>query len=1067
MSDNQELLSAEQREYYENETGKKLPDGATWGSLTGEQKAILSDALAPKTTETAEFSDKFKEKEQDGAYVENKSPMSLEEAVTKSQDKELYNANPNELAEMSNVLREATINGNDDAAKSYIAVRNAMNEKLQAYANGEIETPIEWAGGMQAMLRAAKENLPEQAPYKEEPIVALDKEQAKAIVANEEKSLGEMDLKSLAALKLAQTNNPQEIDNERINNAIKFKLSEIAEMKQSEQLNKEDFAAVQVLLETAPVSMKTDSAGKDFEIFKSVENKLYTSRQEVNKPIEEPQMGELAAHCEKKLQEFTDTYDKEHGLWLMDSQDAERVSENIEAMSTMGLDALDKQEYKEEPVKPMSREDAEKAMVELRNGKEFDVKELASLSAANAFGTTGPDYETLQKAIVGKLSSLNKKLPAEDLSSVDFLLEQSTHYPESMFPNKNYKKAKSTLLKNREEQKKITKPKYPEMEDAVALVDNLEFTNGLGLFGKKKAKDNDDLKAQFVESIRLQTMQSMAGSKDTPINPEEFNKEFAANIVAEVGRLSGVQTVVDGKTQSIDNFAKGKKIKVSKDTLTGYLAEQSNARDGFAHRLETKVGKKNKGVETLRNLSKKLDARMPAKSFSLLKSLGKSAAWSGAYYVAGATMGPAGVALVATASLANQAIKLRKEYKKQKAEMAKKGKKLKLTSFLKKNKMAIAGAALTALGAATAGLTAAEIPQSIVQSLQEAKTASGITLGVANTVKSFRDARKSGAGIGKAILSASAAGISTGWAIIAGQNHHDANSEVSTPTTEAPQPMLDRDHDGISDYIDRDGGDGWANVVEKEQEPPVQSQEIQKEPETPKVQQEPTVKQEPVVQNIPEPEKVQEMPEALKQPLEQPSLASMVQQDENRIVIDPHSHKIVEFSLDEQGNVHTQGAENISGSNELHDAIVNKVVSGNIGNLDEKEVAFVEKHTSQEVAQDILRADAMSRPMEETQTTLAPTLQAQEDIKLNKIQVSPEEAKQIRAEAMEKPMEAPKTSVTAALSTQEKMAALRGGISVTEAQEAKISTHTPSAEKTPTATNAQIGAWKRNSTLGY
>lgn len=1026
MSDNQELLSAEQREYYENETGKKLPDGATWDSLTGEQKAILSDALAPKSAVASEFSDKFKEKEQDGAYVENKSPMSLEEALAKSQDKELYNANPNELAEISNVLREATINGNDEATKSYLAVRNAMHEKLQAYANGEIETPIEWAGGMQAMLREAKENLPEKAPYKEEPIVAMDTEQAKSLVADKEKSLGEMDLQSLASLKLAQTNNPQEIDNERINQAIKFKLSEIAEMKQSESLNKEYFAAVQVLLETAPISMKTDSASKDFEIFKSVENKLYTSRQEVNKPIEEPQMGDLVSKCEEKLQEFTDNYDKEHGLWMMTSQDAERVSENIEAMSSMGLDALDKQEYKEEPVKPMSREDAEKAMVELRNGKEFDVKDLASLSAANAFGTTGPDYETLQKAIVNKLSSLDKKLPAEDLGSIGYLLEQSTHYPESMFPNKNYKKAKSTLLKNREEQQKITKPKHPEMEDAVALIDNLEFTDNLGFWVRRKAKDNDELKAQFVESIRLQTMQNLASSKDTPINPEEFNKEFAANIVAEVGRLAGVQTVVDGKTQSIDNFAKGKKIKIGKKTLTGYLAEQSNARDGFAHRLETKVGKKNKGVETLRGLGKKLDARMPS-TFLMLKSIGKSAAWSGAYYVAGATMGPAGVALVATASLANQAIKLRKEYKKQKEEMAKKGKKLKLKSFLKKNKMAIAGAALTALGAATAGLTAAEIPQSIVQSLQEAKATSGIALGAANTIRSFRTARKNGASMGKALLSAGIAGASTAWAVIAGQNH-DTTPEVSAPVTEESQPMIDRDNDGISDYIDRDGGEGWANVVEKEQEAPIQNQEIQKEPETPKVQQEPVVKQEQVVQNTPEPEKASEMQEALKQPIERPSLSSMVQQEEHRMVIDPHSHRIVEFSLDKQGTVHTHNTEHISGSNELHDSIVNNVVNAarDRGVLTTDETAFVEKHISQEVGSEIINKYSLDTAATET-----------------------------------------KTSVTAALSTQEKMAALRSGQTVEDATKAANSVTTELTAQNITQPKAPLNIAQIKSGGGY
>ena len=400
-------------------------------------------------------------------------------------------------------------------------------------------------------------------------------------------------------------------------------------------------------------------------------------------------------------------------------------------------------------------------------------------------------------------------------------------------------------------------------------------------------------------------------------------------------------------------------------------------------------------------------------------------------------MGPAGIALVATASLANQAIKLRKEYKKQKEEMAKKGKILKVKSFLKDNKMALAGAALTALGAATAGLAAVEMPQAIVQSLQQAKATSGIALGAASSIKAFRDTRKNGGSVLKSLGSASFAAASTAWAIIAGQNQHDANvevpnnPEVSTPVVEEPQPMLDRDNDGISDYIDRDGGEGWANTPEKEVEPPVQQEpEVKREPEAPIVQQEPEVKQEPVVEKAPE------MPEALRQPLEKPSLASMVQQEDHRMVIDPHSHKLVEFSLDEQGNVHTHSAD-IVGSKELHDAVVTNVLSDTKdgGILDNNEVAFVEKHTSQETAEVLL--DRNNQRIEAQQGVPGATL------------------------------ELPQTSLTDALppeeknptlSAHEKLTALRGGQTVDDATNAKASVGQPkimaeNITKTPTIPN--------------
>lgn len=998
MADESNVLTQEQRDYYENETGKPLPEGATWDSLDGEQKAVLSDVYAPQTAEAQAHADKFKEPEQEAAVIEQKEPMKLEDAIKAADGKELYNLPPAELAEMNDVLRTAAAEGNEDAVLGYGKVRLAMEEKMQAYANGEIETPIEWADGMQTMLRAAKERLPEKEPYKEEPITGMHNVTAQNISNDKDNDLSELSLHDLAALKVEMDKNPEGFDKQRVDEAVGRRLNDIAAMGKNDFIKKEDLAAAQVLLDAIPMSNRRESAGKAFEIFTKVESKLYDSRKVVNGTFDEPRIAELAEACEGKLKEFTETYDREHGLSMLTSEDAERVSENIAAMSAMGKDALEKAEYKEEPVKPMSREEAEKAMAELRQGKDFDMKTLASLSASNAFGTMGPDYEALEKAIADKLTKTGKEVPADELGSMDFLLEKASHLPESMFPAKTYEKAKGILDKNRKEAQKNPKPKHPEMADAMALFDNLEITDGVKMTGKAKSKDNDELKAQLLESIRLQTMESMAGTNPGPIDPAEFNKEFAANIVAEVGRLAGVESVIAGGSKAIEDYTKGHKLQVGKGALMGYMAAQSEAREGFAARLESKVGKGNAGVKALREQGKELDTKVaanaPAKQYAMLKSLAKTAAWSGAYYVAGAAMGPAGVAVVATASLANQALKLRKEYKKQKEEMAKKGKKLKLWSFLKNNKMALAGAAMTALGAATAGLASAELAPELVKSLTNAKATSGIALGVGSAIKAFKDVRKAGGSMWKAMGAASVACAGTAWAVIAGQTSHDATTTVDStvaadvpheapamvdennngisdyierPAEQQTPPMVDKDNDGISDYIDRDGGEGWANEPEKpavEQEAPVQ--------ETPA--------QEPVAQQEPE-----ERPEWASQPLEagtitgleteQPEIAGIneelqaqVEQNKTYAVEDPNSGKIVEFSLSENGVIQTHNAEEIGlvGSEQLHSAIAERV-GQEAGHFSDRELAFLEKNLSDEQYSDVMLADAQIRAEQDAQ----------------------------------------------------------------------------------------------------
>lgn len=1092
MADESNVLTQEQRDFYENETGKPLPEGATWDSLDGEQKAVLSDVYAPKSAEAEEYAGKFKEPEQEAAVIEQKEPIKLEDAINAANGKELYNLPPAELAEMNDVLRTAAAEGNEAAVLGYGKVRLAMEEKMQAYANGEIETPIEWAGGMQTMLRAAKERLPEKEPYQEEPITGMHTVTAQNISNDKDKNLDELSLRDLAALKVEMDKNPEGFDKQRVDEAVGHRLNKLASMEKNDFIAKEDLAAAQVLLDAIPMSNRRESAGKAFEVFTKVESKLYDSRKVVNGTFDEPRIAELAEACEGKLKEFTEAYDKEHGLSMLTSEDAERVSENIAAMSEMGKDALEKAEYKEEPVKPMSKDEAEKAMAELRQGKDFDMKTLASLSASNAFGTMGPDAEALEKAIVAKLTKVGKEVPADELGSMDFLLEKASRMPESMFPSKKYEKAKGILDKNRKEAQKNPKPKHPEMADAMALFDNLEITDGVKMTGKAKSKDNDELKAQLLESIRLQTMESMAGTKPGPIDPAEFNKEFAANIVAEVGRLAGVESVIAGGSKAIEDYAKDHKLKVSKSALLGYQAAQSEARVGFASRLESKVGKGNAGVAKLREQGKSLDDKIaknaPSKQYAMLKSLAKTAAWSGAYYAAGAAFGPAGVAVVATASLANQALKLRKEYKKQKEEMAKKGKKLKLWSFLKNNKMALAGAAMTALGAATAGMAAVDLAPEVVKSLTNAKATSGIALGVGSTIKAFKDVRKAGGSVWKAMGAAGIAGAGTAWAVIAGQTSHEATTTtvdstvsevppmvdennngisdyIERPAEQQTPPMLDKDNDGISDYIDRDGGEGWANEPEKpavEQEAQVQEVQVQE------AQVQETPSQEPVVQQEPE-----ERPDWASQPLEAGAIAGLeteqpdisgineqmqAQAEANKTygVQDPVSGKTVEFSLGENGEIRTHNAEEIGlvGSKELHGAIAERI-GQEAGHFSDRELAFLEKNLSGEQYSDVMLADAQIRAEQDAQLfaqEAEKTLGNQQDVHTAEQPVAdnqPAAAGKPDVEKLNEELQAMVHGDKAAeqqpqeLSRAEKLEALRQGKSVEEATAAKVTPKEP------------------------
>lgn len=342
-------------------------------------------------------------------------------------------------------------------------------------------------------------------------------------------------------------------------------------------------------------------------------------------------------------------------------------------------------------------------------------------------------------------------LEHKDFKNFEYLLNAVKASPQAL--KDSVIKNKEQLLADARAAYKLQAPvKDKEFQDIYNVLNSLQIKGELKAFGRKtvdqNTKDSDlDL---FREQIRRETEIYLANTSRNGISTEDFKQEYADRLRNNLVQLVYADKVSKGLISEKDfgkmfdemaAAAKDKKpIKVNQESIIGWQAAKTN-------RLESavKVEGKKPGYEApakafssrVKNLDDKLSKKYGA-IYSVLKTAAKSAGWGTAYSLAGATMGPAGVAMVATASFANTSWNYFKDYKKARNDAMVKGEKPdNLWNYMKKNKLKTAGvfmgAATVAIGMGGLGANAA---------VHAARAGSGMALAAAGAVNQGANAYK-------------------------------------------------------------------------------------------------------------------------------------------------------------------------------------------------------------------------------------------------------------------------------------------------------------------------------------
>lgn len=396
-------------------------------------------------------------------------------------------------------------------------------------------------------------------------------------------------------------------------------------------------------------------------------------------------------------------------------------------------------------------------------------------------------------------------LEHKDFKNFEYLLNAVKASPQAL--KDSVIKNKEQLLADARAAYKLQAPvKDKEFQDIYNVLNSLQIKGELKAFGRKtvdqNTKDSDlDL---FREQIRRETEIYLANTSRNGISTEDFKQEYADRLRNNLVQLVYADKVSKGQISEKDfgkmfdemaAAAKDKKpIKINQESIIGWQAAKTN-------RLESavKVEGKKPGYEApakafssrVKNLDDKLSKKYGA-IYSVLKTAAKSAGWGTAYSLAGATMGPAGVAMVATASFANTSWNYFKDYKKARNDAMVKGEKPdNLWNYMKKNKLKTAGvfmgAATVAIGIGGLGANAA---------VHAARAGSGMALAAAGAVNQGANAYKNTKGskgqklwaATKAIAvsgAAFAAAVMVGKGIngIATEAYADTPDNTSDPTT--------------------------------------------------------------------------------------------------------------------------------------------------------------------------------------------------------------------------------------------------------------------------------------------
>ena len=257
--------------------------------------------------------------------------------------------------------------------------------------------------------------------------------------------------------------------------------------------------------------------------------------------------------------------------------------------------------------------------------------------------------------------------------------------------------------------------KDPEFEKIRGVFDQIEIKNEKDKPVKQKGEQSDI--ALFKEQVRNETEMWLANTSKEPITPEVFKSEYATRLQVSFLELLGTDAVSKkvpniSKEEAKESFSKvysdlynGEKLSLNQSSFIGWQAARQASSEKAVGKLSQKEGYS--GVaktfkESIKATDKKLDekyGKVYRKAKGLLKTALTAGGWSAAY-AAGAAIGPAGIAAVATVKLADSTVKMVKTYKKQKAEAKEKGEKYGLKQFISKrdNRMQLYGAALTAAG---------------------------------------------------------------------------------------------------------------------------------------------------------------------------------------------------------------------------------------------------------------------------------------------------------------------------------------------------------------------------------
>lgn len=439
-------------------------------------------------------------------------------------------------------------------------------------------------------------------------------------------------------------------------------------------------------------------------------------------------------------------------------------------------------------------------------------------------------------------------LEHKDFKNFEYLLNAVKASPQAL--KDSVIKNKEQLLADARAAYKLQAPvKDKEFQDIYNVLNSLQIKGELKAFGRKtvdqNTKDSDlDL---FREQIRRETEIYLANTSRNGISTEDFKQEYADRLRNNLVQLVYADKVSKGQISEKDfgkmfdemaAAAKDKKpIKINQESIIGWQAAKTN-------RLESavKVEGKKPGYEApakafssrVKNLDDKLSKKYGA-IYSVLKTAAKSAGWGTAYSLAGATMGPAGVAMVATASFANTSWNYFKDYKKARNDAMVKGEKPdNLWNYMKKNKLKTAGvfmgAATVAIGIGGLGANAA---------VHAARAGSGMALAAAGAVNQGANAYKNTKGskgqklwaATKAIAvsgAAFAAAVMVGKGIngIATEAYADTPDNTSDPTTNnvnnAPtsQPEITPEQPQITEPVAEAPAPQGVLAPEVEQEQP-------------------------------------------------------------------------------------------------------------------------------------------------------------------------------------------------------------------------------------------------------